>query len=199
MNLTDSPYVEQYYPNDVLITHEGVKINPNHEGNVKFLKLVVQDYSNHENDWSRAKTLASAKRVFRKVRSQNPPGRFLKLAVDHDGRGADPTSKQRWQILSRGEALAVSWSFFDKVKQGLEKKRKNSIEQSSEETKKSKTMLKESEKLNETNQIVIEIDSDESFCKDDDTSTVPVSSKVSALSFNYLKEVTVFLDRTESK
>mmetsp|Transcript_2854 Transcript_2854/g.7838 ORF Transcript_2854/g.7838 Transcript_2854/m.7838 type:complete len:987 (+) Transcript_2854:111-3071(+) len=179
MNFIDSPYVKPQ-PDDVLLTDGEREINTNHEGNVNFLKLIVREISRSRDDLSPTKTLASTKRVLQRKVTQNPTGRFLKQAMDDDRKDADSfTFKPRWEVMSHGEALAVSWSYINnfllKVYRSNLKKRKRKekekIEQSSEGIEKIKTVIKGSEKINRTNRVVIEIESDGSFCENNDTVT----------------------------
>ena len=192
MDATNSREVQEPHPHDILTSECGRKIPPNHTGNISFLTQVIDECKKYESVSSPSE---SAQKVIGKIRSQTPPGRFLKRTAIRDHAGAVPPSlKSGWQEMSRAEATTAFESCFDKIKQVVDtkmqrKKRIQSTERSSREKKKSKSMSNRSENRDEINSAVIEIKSDESLCTDNSTGThasdssIPKSNMVSAVSF----------------
>ena len=179
-------YVQEPHPHDIL-TGENGKVHANHKGNVFFLKLLVSDY----NDWvasnkhaingsdeSDAKKLKqrageeSAKRIVDKIKSRNPPGRFLKREEDaaskrkavsssksnaNNNNNSNSNNNSRWQTMEDEESMATTKAYFHKVREELEKQVQNKnkrLQQGGEEIgrkkKKAKTRTRSDSNATET-------------------------------------------------
>jgi hypothetical protein len=145
MDDTKAPYVLEPHPHDILTVENGEKVQANHKGNVYFLKLLVSDYNDKfkESDSTTTSSSAteSARRVIKKIQSQNPPGRFLKEVYDRKeteekprtssqisvsterATTTVPKSKTRWEIMSPEQSIKTSLIYFKKVKDELERHR----------------------------------------------------------------------------
>ena len=135
MDDTNDQYVLKPHPHDILTLENGEKVQANHKGNVYFLKLLVSDYNDKfkESDSTTTSSSAteSAKRVIKKIESQNPPGRFLKEAHDRKEEEEKPWAssqrattqkpKTRWEIMSPEQSIRTSLIYFEKVKDELER------------------------------------------------------------------------------
>ena len=155
MDSDTSRYVQEPHPHDILTAENGKKVHANHQGNLYFLKLLVADY----NEWvtsSEAKGEggnraaiekaweASGKRVIEKIRSRNPPGRFLRqeeTLSSLEERQQASKSKLRWEIMEDEESISTSIAYLEKVLGELEKRERTKMKSN----KRSLTLSRERE------------------------------------------------------